>query len=192
MLNSLHILASVATTADADITAQADQIHKLIGQFGIDTPFLITQIVNFCLVAFLLYRFAFKPVLATIDERQQVISDGLQYAEEMKSKLADAERHHAETLKQAAHEAQKIIKEAHDSAQQHLEEKTQEAVHKAESILKKAQEASELEREKMLADAKRDLTRLVVETTEKVLAKKLSDTDRNAFAESAAAEIASH
>jgi F-type H+-transporting ATPase subunit b len=44
---------------------------NLLGQFGIEGPFLLSQIISFCVVAFVLYRFAFKPVLATIDERQK-------------------------------------------------------------------------------------------------------------------------
>lgn len=186
MLNSLTFLASVAQTADAEAIEQVSQIDKIFGQFGIATPFLIAQIVNFCLVAFLLYRFAIKPILTTIDERQRVISDGLQYAEEMKSKLADAERQHAETLKTASHEAQGILQDARDSAQKYLDEQSQEAAHKAEGIIKKAHEATELERRKMLSDIRKEVAELVVTTTEKVLSKKLSDSDRNEFAQAAA------
>ena len=186
MLNSLTFLASVAQTADAEAIEQVSQIDKIFGQFGIATPFLIAQIVNFCLVTFLLYRFAIKPILTTIDERQRVISDGLQYAEEMKSKLADAERQHAEILKTASHEAQGILQDARDSAQKYLDEQSQEAAHKAEGIIKKAHEATELERRKMLSDIRKEVAELVVTTTEKVLSKKLSDSDRNEFAQAAA------
>lgn len=186
MLNSLTFLASVAQTADAEAIEQVSQIDKIFGQFGIATPFLIAQIVNFCLIAFLLYRFAIKPILTTIDERQRVISDGLQYAEEMKSKLADAERQYAETLKTASHEAQGILQDARDSAQKYLDEQSQEAAHKAEGITKKAHEATELERRKMLSDIRKEVAELVVTTTEKVLSKKLSDSDRNEFAQAAA------
>lgn len=190
MLNSLTFLASVAQSADAEAIEQVSQIDKIFGQFGIATPFLIAQIVNFCLVAFLLYKFAIKPVLATIDERQRVISDGLQYAEEMKYKLADAERQHAETLKKASQEAQGILQEARDNAQKYLDEQSQEAAHKAEAIIKKAQEATVLERQKMLSDIRKEVAGLVVSTTEKVLSKKLSDADRNSFAQAAAEGIA--
>ena len=190
MLNSLTFLASVAQSADAEAIEQVSQIDKIFGQFGIATPFLIALIINFCLVAFLLYKFAIKPVLATIDERQRVISDGLQYAEEMKHKLADAERQHAETLKKASQEAQGILQEARDNAQKYLDEQSQEAAHKAEAIIKKAQEATVLERQKMLSDIRKEVAGIVVSTTEKVLSKKLSDADRNSFAQAAAEGIA--
>jgi F-type H+-transporting ATPase subunit b len=192
MLNSLTFLATIAQPADPEAIEQLSQIDKIFGQFGIATPFLIAQIVNFCLVAFLLYRFAIKPILTTIDERQRVIADGLQYAEEMKSKLADAERQHAETLKKASHEAQAILQDARNNAQKYLDEQTQEAAHKAESIIKKALEATDLERQKMLSDIRKEVAELVVATTEKVLSKKLSDDDRNTFAQAAADGIAAN
>ena len=52
-------------------------ISDLAGQFGVNWKFLFAQIANFCIVAFLLYKFAFKPVISSIDERQKKIADGL-------------------------------------------------------------------------------------------------------------------
>ena len=71
-------------------------IKNLEEKFGVDLPTLIAQMVNFCIVAFVIYKFAVKPIAATLDERQQKIADGLQYAEEMKVQLAAAERERAE------------------------------------------------------------------------------------------------
>ena len=55
-------------------------ISELAGNFGISCWTLIAQMVNFCIVALVLYKFAVKPIAATLDERQQKIADGLQYA----------------------------------------------------------------------------------------------------------------
>src|ERR1035437_5787280 len=90
MLSSLLILAQVTSHA-ADATAAhgeaATGITKIIQDFGISWPFFIAQVLNFSVVAFILWKFAFKPVLATLDERQRRIADGLKYADEMKAKL---------------------------------------------------------------------------------------------------------
>jgi len=56
-------------------------------------------------------------------------------------------------------------------------------------VLVKAQQAVELEHKKMLADARSEIARLVVVTTERVLAKKLSDADRAAYNDTAAREL---
>lgn len=166
-------------------------ISELAGQFGVNWKFIIAQIVNFCIVAFLLYKYAFKPVLSSIDERQKKIADGLQYAEEMKQKLAEAEKQHKETLKEAQQNAQKIIAEARESSKEIIDRQTQEAVVQAEDILKKAQESVELEHTKMLSEVRSEIARLVVQTTAKVLRKDLSDEEKSNYSDSAAKELSS-
>ena len=110
--------------------------------------------VNFVIVAVVLYKFAVKPIAATLDERQQKISEGLQYAEEMKTQLAEAERERAEKIKEAAQQAQTILSEAREQSKEMIEQKTQEAAAQAEAVLRKASEATELERQKMLSDVR--------------------------------------
>jgi F-type H+-transporting ATPase subunit b len=166
-------------------------VSEIAGQFGVTWPTLIAQMVNFCIVALALYFLAVKPVAATLDERQQKIADGLQYAEEMKTQLAEAERERAEKVKQAAVDAQKILTEAREQSKEMIEVKTQEAAAQAEAIIRKASEATELERQKMLSDVRQEVARLVVATSSKVLSRDLSDAEKTTFAESAANELAS-
>jgi len=164
--------------------------QNMLQQFGIELPYFIAQCLHFLIVVGLLYFLAFKPVMKTMSERQEKIADGLQYAEEMKAKLADAEKEHAARLQAATAEAQKILGDAKDSAAVYLEKQTQQAAAKAEDMIRKAREATELERQKMLADVRGEVARLVVETSEKVLAQQLSADDRSRFAEKAATELA--
>ena len=166
-------------------------ISEIAGQFGVTWPTLIAQMVNFCIVALALYFFAVKPVAATLDERQQKIADGLQYAEEMKTQLVEAERERADKIKQAAVDAQKILTEAREQSKEMIEVKTQEAAAQAEAIIRKASEATELERQKMLSDVRQEVARLVVATSSKVLSRDLSDAEKSTFSESAAKELAS-
>jgi F-type H+-transporting ATPase subunit b len=147
--------------------------------------------VNFCIVAIVLYKFAVKPIVATLDERQQKIADGLQYAEEMKAQLAAAERERAEKIKEAAVDAQRILNESREQSKEMIEQKTQEAAAQAEAIIRKASEATEQERKKMLTEVRQEVARLVVATSSKVLSRDLSDTEKSTFSESAAKELAS-
>jgi len=159
-------------------------------EFGFNPALILAQALNFLIVAFLLYRFAIKPIAATLDERQQKIADGLQYAGEMKTQLAEAERERAEKIKQAAIDAQKILTEAREQSKEMIEHKTQEAAAQAEAIIRKASEATELERQKMLSDVRQEVARLVVATSSKVLSRELSDAEKSSFSESAAKELA--
>jgi F-type H+-transporting ATPase subunit b len=193
MLSSLLVLAQaaapVAEAAAAHGEAAATGITKITQDFGISWPFIFAQILNFSVVAFILWKFAFKPVLATLDERQQKIASGLKYAEDMQAKLAATQQESAAIIKQSQVEASRIIDEARRSAKDYLDKQTQEASAKANELLVKAQQAIELEHKKMLADARAELARLVVITTERVLAQKLSEADRASYNQAATREL---
>jgi F-type H+-transporting ATPase subunit b len=185
MLSHLIILAQAA----ADSAAPATGITKITQDFGISVPFILAQALNFSVVAFVLWRFAFKPVLATLDARQQKIAAGLKYAEEMKAKLEAVRQESVESAKRAQVEASRIIDEARISAKEFLDKQTQESVAKANDILVKAQQVIELEKKKMLAEARTEIAQLVVTITQRVLSKELSDADRTRYNESAAREL---
>ncbi len=196
-IGSAAAAENTADSADAESAGssyageEAGAIETIAGEFGVTWETLVAQMINFCLVALVLYKFAVKPVASTLDQRQKKIEDGLQYAEEMKTQLAEAERERAEKVKEAAQEAQRILSEAREQSKELLEKKTQEAANQAESILRKASEASELERQKMLADVRQEVARLVVATSSKVLLRDLSDDEKKRFSESAARELSS-
>ncbi|MDB6170687.1 MAG: hypothetical protein JWM88_3551 [Verrucomicrobia bacterium] len=194
MLSSLLVLAQAAGHAAEAASTHSEApsgITKITQDFGLSVPLVLAQIVSFSIVAFVLWKFAFKPVLATLDTRQQKIEAGLKYAEEMQAKLAAAQAESAGIIKKSQVEATRIIDDARKSAKDFLDKQTQEATAKASDLLVKAQQSIELEHRKMLADARTEIARLVVTTTERVLAKKLSDADRSAYNEAASRELAS-
>jgi len=185
MHSSLLLLAAATEPVEA-----ASGITKIVNDLGIDAPSFIAQMLSFGIVAFVLWRFGFKPVLATLDERQKKIESGLKYADEMQAKLAAAQEESTALIKKASTEAGRIVDEARKTAKDFLDKQTQEAAVQSNELITKAQRAIELEHKKMLADARGEIARLVVVTTERVLAKKLSDADRAAYNDSAARELA--
>jgi F-type H+-transporting ATPase subunit b len=188
MLSQLLILAQ-AVPAPAAPGEAASGITQITREFGLSWPFLLAQILNFSVVALILWRFAFKPVLATLDARQQKIASGLQYADDMKAKLEAVQQESVASAKRAQIEATRIINEARASAKEFLDRQTQESAAKAGEILAKAQQVIELEKSKMLAEARTEIARLVVAVTGRVLDRELSDADRSRYNESAAREL---
>ena len=181
MLFSLPVLAAPA----AEHGDPAAGITKIFTDFGINVPGVLAQMLSFSVVAYVLWRFAFKPVLATIDERQKKIDSGLKYAEEMKTKLEAAHQESATLVKQAQHEGVKIVEAARQTAKEFLDKQTK----RAGDLLAKAQQAIELEHKKMLDQARGEIARLVVATTQRVLAKELSDVERARYNEAASREL---
>jgi F-type H+-transporting ATPase subunit b len=189
MFSSLLFFAASTGHDAAAHAAAAGGITKIAGDFGISAPYIIAQVVNVAIVAFVLWRFAFKPVLATLEERQAKIAAGLKYADETKAQLAAAQQECAALIKAAQQDATRVIDEARKTAKEFAERETAAATERANGIITKAQQAIDLEHRKMLEQARGEIARLVVATTQRVLAKELSDTERSRYNEAAAREL---
>jgi F-type H+-transporting ATPase subunit b len=174
--------------AQADVSTS--MLRQTADQFGFNLRFFLSQLVSFAIVALALRRFAYKPILAVLEERRQRIAEGLLNAEKIKQQLAEAEQRYQEILSNANAAAQKMIDEARESASHVAERKQQEAVAMAEQIVAKAREASMIEHEKTMAQLKRELGRLVIDTTSKVTGKVLTTDDQRRLQEEAARQIA--
>ena len=159
--------------------------------FGFDVKIFLSQVISFVLVAVLLKQFAYKPILAVLEERRQRIAEGLLNAEKIKQQLAEAEHRYQEILAKGNAEAQRMIDEARASAGVIAERKQQEAIVAAEQILAKAREASALEHERTMSQLKRELGRLVIDTTAKVTGKVLTREDQRRLQEEASRQVAS-
>ena len=160
-------------------------------QFGFDVWIFLSQVISFVIVALLMKRFAYKPILGVLEERRQRIAEGLLNADKIKQQLAEAEKRYQETLAKGNADAQKMIDEARASAGVIAERKQQEAIVAAEQILAKAREASVLEHERTMSQLKRELGRLVVDTTAKVTGKILTSDDQKRLQEEASRQVAS-
>src|SRR4051812_31410920 len=167
----------------------AGMIEDTAKQFGVDWPHFIAQVVSFCIVAFLLQKFAYKRVLTILEERRQRIAEGLANAEKSKTELQRTEAARLEVLNQANAQANKLIEEARAAANRVREEETQKAIAAAEQIITKAREAAAAEHAKMLTDLKREVGRLVVQTTATVTGKILTPEDQKRLAEETTKQI---
>src|ERR1044071_5702576 len=85
-------------------------------QFGFDLWIFLSQVISFVIVALLLKRFAYKPILGVLEERRQRIAEGLLNADKIKQQLAEAEQRNQEILAKGNSEAQKMIDEARTSS----------------------------------------------------------------------------
>jgi F-type H+-transporting ATPase subunit b len=168
-----------------------ETVKQTADTFGWNPWLFLSQVISFIIVALLLRRFAYKPILAVLEERKRKIEEGQLNAEKIKKELAEAEKRYQEILAKANADAQKMIDEARQSSAHLAERKQQEAVAAAEQILAKAREASTLERERTMTELKRQLGRLVVDTTAKVTGKVLTRDDQRRLQEETARQLAS-
>ncbi len=171
------------------LASLSDVTTGIVEKFGVDTPLLIAQAINFVIVAFVIWQFALKKILLTIDEREKKIADSLKNAEKIKLELEATEKQQNETLQEASLEAKKTVATAQEQAKSYIEAQKEEARKQAEEIVEKARSAVELERQRVLNDAREEIASLVILTTSKVLQRELGDEEKSRFSESAAKEI---
>jgi len=185
----LNLLLAVTEPAAPAAAGPIEGLKQTFTHFGVEPKFLVMQIISFLILFGVLYWFGIKPTIATMEERNKKIGDGLRYTEEMQAKLAASHQESAALVKTAQLEAAKLVEEARKAAKEFGDKQQADAVARAADTLTKAQQAIELEHKKMLDQARGEIARLVVKTTEQVLAKKLSDADRAAYNEAATKEL---
>ncbi len=176
--------------ATVEATSRAGASPGIVEQFGLEPKYVVMQVVSFLILFGVLYKFGIKPTIATMEERNKKIADGLKYAEETAARLAAAQQESAQIIRKAALDAQKLVDEARKTAKEFGDKQQAEAIARAADLLAKAQQSIELEHKKMLEQARGEIARLVVKTTEQVLSKRLSDADRAAYNDAASKELA--
>jgi F-type H+-transporting ATPase subunit b len=175
------------------LMAQAEsggQIEQIARTFGVDWPHLIAQMISFSIVCFLLYRYAYRPVLQMLQQRRQLIAESLANADKVKAELARTEAQRQEVMKQANAQATKSIEEARAAAEVLLKQETKKAMATAEEIIAKAHQAAEQDHARMLAELKQQVGRLVVQTTSAVTGKILTTEDQRRLAEETKEQLA--
>ena len=158
--------------------------------FGWNPWLFFSQVISFAIVALVLRRFAYRPILAVLEDRRRKIEEGQLNAEKIRKELAEEEKRYQEIIDKANADAQRMIDEARESAAHLSERKQQEAITAAEQIVAKAKEAATLEHERQMQALKRELGRLVVDTTAKVTGKVLTTEDQKRLQEEAARQVA--
>jgi len=151
-------------------------------KLGIQWQILVAQTISFSIVFFVLWRFAYKPIFTMLQARREKIAEALANAEKIKGDVARTEAERQKILADAGDQANKLIDDARQAAARVREQETQKAIAAAEQIVVKAREAAAQERTQMLADLKREVGRLVVQTTATVTGKVLTTEDQQRLA----------
>jgi F-type H+-transporting ATPase subunit b len=165
------------------------QVQRIASTFGVDWPHLIAQAISFGIVCAVLYRFAYRPVLQMLEQRREQIAQGIANQEKINAALAAIESRRQEILAAAQDQATQLIAEAREVGRRLQEQESQRAVTTAEQIVGRARAAAIQEHARMLAELKREVGRLVVQTTAAVVDKVLTPEDQRRLAEETARRL---
>jgi len=141
---------------------------------GINGALLLSQILNFGVMAAVLYVLLYKRILGMLQERTQRIEQSLKDASDLKQQLADTKRHYDEEIRKARQEASTILAHAQERGEKRESEIVAEAKQAAERLKADAQEQIKQERARLLKDVQGQVGDLVMLTASKVLRAELA------------------
>jgi len=167
-----------------------DEAARTLHSLGVDWYKLGGQFLCFVIVMAVLARYAFKPVQAILQQREEKIAESVANADKIKAQLAQTEAARQEVLNKAAEQANKMIEEARQAAARVQELETQKAIAQAEQIISKAREAAAADHARMLGELKQEVGALVVQTTATVTGKILTPADQQRIAEETRRQLA--
>ena len=152
-------------------------MEKLISEFSFGLFFW--HLLVFVGLIFLLKKFAWKPILDTINERETSIRDALKSAENARSEMELAQADNKKILKEALIEKEKILKEANDIKSKTINESKDIAKIEADKIIKQAENLIQAEKNAVINDLKDQVAELSINIAEKVLKDELNNKTKH-------------
>ncbi len=140
---------------------------------GLSASAFLVQLITFIFVFFVLKKFAFKPIVKLLEKRRQTIEDGVKLGEQMEKKQAHLDEEAAAVIRDARHDADRIIANAHKESREVLREAEKTAKVKTDALIKDAEERIEENTDRARRLLEKDIVNLVSEATEAVVHEKV-------------------
>ncbi len=151
---------------------------ELIEKLGIEPGLLIAQVVNFAIVAAVLWKFAYKPVVEMLDKRREKIEKSIQEAERIEKEREDLNTEIAKKLEEAKKEASRIVDEAKKTGARLSQDIYKDAEEHSKKMLEGAEREIAAMRDSAKSEIQAETTKLVVMALEKV-SKETMDAKKN-------------
>lgn len=134
--------------------------------------------IMFILLLLILRKFAWKPILGAVSDREEGIKNALASAENARKEMENLHADNERILKEARAEREAMLKDARDMKNKMISDAKEEAQAQANKIIEQAQIAIESEKKAAMAELKSQVAGLSIEIAEKVVQNELSDKDK--------------
>jgi len=156
---------------------------------GINLLSFIAQIINFLIVMFLLWKFAYKPVLGILEDRQKKVEQGLKDADKAAKDRSEAELEAEKIREKAYGEANEILKNAKEAANTEAADIVKKASDQADRIMKNAKDEAAAAKDKVMKDAKKEISDVVVLALDKIVGEELDSNQKEKLTTRAISEL---
>ena len=150
-------------------------MDKLINDFSYGLFFW--QVLIFVALIFILKKFAWKPILNAVNEREEGIINALAEAENARKEMLNLTADNERILKEARNEREELLKDARNIRKNMISKAKEEAQAEAEKLIVKAKESIENEKHSAITDFKKQVAELSVNIAEKLLKDQLSSNE---------------
>lgn len=151
-------------------------MSEIFSSLGLNAKLFIAQVINFCILLFVLYRFAYRPILGLLEERTKKIEKGIADAEASHQKLAEMTEREREIITEAKKQAKELIVAAEAQGQKNRDEIIAVAKEESAKLIKQAQKSIEESKSQMISEVKKEMAEVVIVAVEKVISAKLDET----------------
>lgn len=144
---------------------------------GLVTPglgLIIWMSLAFLIVMFILKKFAWKPILDTLNERETKIDEALKAAQRAEQRMKEIENQNQNLIAEAAKEREAMLKAAREASEKMIAEAKEKASAESAKLLEQARETIHNEKMRAVTDIKNEVGRISIEIAEKLLRENLS------------------
>lgn len=149
----------------------------------LDPGLFVWTIITFMVLFFVLAKFAWKPLMKMLQEREEMIRDSLDDAEKAKTELEHLNEESEAIMTKARAEAQTILANGKAAAEKVKEDTIAKAKEQAIKILEKTEKQIQIEKDKAIIDIKQEVVNLSLSVAKKLINKNLNDADNKSLIE---------
>ena len=135
-------------------------------------------LVTFFILLVILKKFAWKPILGAVSEREEGIKNALASAENARTEMENLQSDNERILKEARHEREVMLKEARELKNKIIDDAKEEAKRQSDKLVRQAQETILTEKKAAISDLRAEVAKVSISIAEKVIRGELSDADK--------------
>ena len=147
---------------------------EILELFGVDWKLMLAQLINFAIVVFVLWKFAIKPLMQTMEKRNNEIEQGLSDAKAAADRLDEVEAEIKAKLQENKTEAIVILDKAKKQSEENRQASVERTKQEEETVIRKAKEQIASEKDSMVTEVKKEVADMIVVALRKILSEDLA------------------
>ena len=164
-------------------TESTNPISAVAGQFGLNAPIFIAQLVNFLIVLAVLWMFVYKPVIKFLDERAEKIEKSVKDAELIEKRLKEIIAEREEVLSAARKESSALLEKAQADSELRGQEMVAAAKREVERVIAKGKQSLAEDQETAMRELRKEIIDLSLKAATRILQKEVDGKKAQSIAE---------